>query len=298
MTTPTPKYSYKGTDISNLIDSGTTELTNYTGFPKYVATNYAVEKPLPFNITTPTGDVSQSMKAKFFTGTTYAPPPDTPLPPFYPNPNPPPVVGGTPYTPPIEGGFTKFRAVLIGGGGGGGNGGSCGWSGSKRHPGGGGRIGGYGGVTVVEGEIPFKGKFWYSAGEGGNQTDGSKRLPPGIIGNGANGGTGNFGKRSILTFYNNSGHQHFVYANGGEGGGGGHGGREDGPSPGCFTPINVTNPQTPIVAVINPPITVASPEVAYFTSNTTPPLGYANVYGNGGPGTGSPGLVQIYLLKD
>lgn len=294
MTTPTPKYLYKGTDISNLISSGTSSITNYTGFPTYTATNYSVENPLPFGMLSPAGnDVSTLMKAKFFTATTFAP-----LIPYNitgPIPNPQPNVGGAPYTPPSE--FNMFRAVLIGGGGAGGNGGSCGWSGSKRYSGGAGRIGGYGGVTVIEGALGINQQFWYGAGAGGNQVSGGRVPPQLTVGDGANGGTGNYGGRSFLSFGDGSGRQYFVFANGGEGGGGGDAGNATTTSPGCSNPVNITNPSPPSIAVTNPPITLESPTVAYFTSNTTPPLGYANVYGNGGPGAGSPGLVQIYLLK-
>ena len=49
------KYLYKGTDISKLMETGTSTLSNFTGFPSYKpASTYSSERPLPFNFSTPT----------------------------------------------------------------------------------------------------------------------------------------------------------------------------------------------------------------------------------------------------
>jgi hypothetical protein len=282
----TPKYSYKGSDISNLISSGTTSLTNYSGFPSYIATNYSIEKPLPFNIFTPTEEVSTLMTAKVFTDTTFDP---------YSSNNPgQPALGGSSYTPPAD--FNMFRAVIIGGGGASGNGGACGFDGFTRFSGGSERAGGYGNVTVVEGALNISGKFWYGAGQGGNEVAGKAGPGAGVYGNGKDGGTGNYGGYSYLSYGNG-----IIYANGGEGGGGGKAGEILGTINGCHAPVNLTaisNTQPSAVVTI-PPIIQPSPTntVAYFTSSNIPPLQYGNVYGQGGPGNGTPGLIQIYLLK-
>ena len=64
----TPKYTYKGVNIDNLIQGTTnTTLTNYGGFPAYdSASSYSTERPLPFGITQEGIDVSTKMKTMLF----------------------------------------------------------------------------------------------------------------------------------------------------------------------------------------------------------------------------------------
>ena len=147
----TPKYTYKGTDITNLISGSTnTSLTNYQGFPSYdSASTYSTERPLPLNFLQSGVDISTKMNAEFIDFTT-----------------------GTDVEYTIPSDYTTLRAILEGGGGGGGGNGGCGYNINSgdgpigRNSGSSGGAGGNGLFLYVS-DVSGISSFQYSVGTGG-----------------------------------------------------------------------------------------------------------------------------------
>jgi len=277
----TPKYSYKGTDINKLIVNGTNNLTNYIGFPAYATTTYSSEKPLPFNISSPTSDVSTLMASEYHDFTTT------------------PSTTTTSGTYSIPGDYNAFRAILVGGGGGGGGAGGCGWSAANgRTSANGGGSGGVGSFIMIETAAQITttpATISYTVGGGGNKgpAGGARDNGPTDTNYGP-GGKGNNGEKGAATSITISigGAPYTIYANGGSGG---YGGDAGGPSASqgdaadpaptfanTYTSLNNYTPSIP--TSVNP--------IGYSTNVGTP--------GPGGPGDGSiggPGYIRLYLLK-
>lgn len=278
----TPKYSYKGTDINNLIVNGTNNLTNYTGFPAYATTTYSSEKPLPFNISSPTGDVSTLMASEYQDfATTPATTPTT----------------GT-YT--IPGDYNAFRAILVGGGGGSGGDGGCGWSAANgRTSGNGGGAGGKGSFIMIETAAPITttpATISYTVGGGGSKgpAGGSRDNGPTDTNYGP-GGKGNNGTKGAATSITISigGTSYAIYANGGSGG---YGGDAGGPS---ASQGDATDP-APTFANTYTSLNNYTPSIPTSVN----PIGYGTNVGSAGPSEGSgdgvagdPGYIRLYLLK-
>jgi hypothetical protein len=268
----TPKYTYKGTDITNLISGSTnTSLTNYEGFPSYdSASTYSTERPLPLNFLQSGVDISTKMNAEFIDLTT-----------------------GTDVEYTIPSDYTTLRAILEGGGGGGGGDGGCGYNINSgdgpigRNPGSSGGTGGNGLFLYVS-DVSGISSFQYSVGTGGaGGGDGNNGGDSNNSGQGNDGQQGQTGNESIITFVS-SGTTYNIVAGGGNGGPSGRGGNT--------TPTSSVNPSR---AAINTPTTYAGP-VANVLSMNINPLGYlTNISGAGSKNTtGDPGYIRVYLLKN
>ena len=270
----TPKYTYKGTDITNLISGSTiTSLTGYTGFPSYdSASIYSTERPLPLNFLQNGIDISTKFNAEAIDFTAGQ--------------------AGTYIVPPE---YTKLRAILEGGGGGGGGNGGCGYninpadgptgrnSGSSGGPGG-------NGLFLYVSDISGISSLQYSVGNGGNGGASGAGYDPGPTpnsGQGQGGQQGGYGNESKITFVS-SGTTYNIVSKGGYGGPSGRAGNT--------SPTTTVNPA--LVATYTP-TTYTGPVV----NSTTPdinPLGYlTNISLAGGvTAAGKPGYIRLYLLKD
>ena len=300
-------YFYKGILISDLIQPGTSTLTNFTGFPGYSpASNYSSERPLPFNFSTPTvPDVSTLMNAKFVDFTS----------------------GKGDYTVPNM--YTSFRMILIGGAGGSGGGGGCGWNGwSASDPPSVGRTSGENGYEAGKGSFTYAStnlayyilgtpgvNITYTVGEGGVKGNAGGDHSKASMGAGGKGNTGNHGGLSsiIMTLVGGDRDLLRCYANGGYGGSGGDSGgpgaaQGDGREPGP----DITNNSGITDDVDYTPLALANNLSAeYLVAANVNPVGYLTDYGRnytGGwsstanrdqtPGTsGKPGFIRLYLLR-
>ena len=279
------KYKYNGTDIGNLISSGSTSLTNYTGFPTYTTNSYSTERPLPFkfNFKNPSNvyvDVSTLMNAK---SQDYS-------------------SGSSSLTIPTN--YNAFRAIIIGGGGGGGGGGGCGWKTDKsRSPAEGGSSGGDGKFIMIENTTPITSPttISYSVGGGGAFGNGGGDRDKGPVndnyGPGGKGNGGSAGNASYITA-TIGGTSYTIYANGGKGGPGGDAGGpgSDQGDPGDPAPSSpntygsITDYSASIPTDVNP--------LNYRSNTGSGGAGGPGGTGSGAPGgTGKPGYIRIYLLK-
>jgi hypothetical protein len=279
------KYKYKGTDIGNLISSGSTSLTNYTGFPTYVSNTYSTEKPLPFkfNFKNPSNnyvDVSTLMDAK---SQDYS-------------------SGSSLLTIPTD--YNAFRAIIIGGGGGGGGGGGCGWKTDKsRSSAQDGGSGGDGKFIMIENTTPITSPttISYSVGGGGAFGTGGGDRDKGDAGdNYGPGGKGNKGYAGNASYITATidGTEYTIYANGGKGGNGGDAGgpgsaqgESGNPAPSSpNTYGSIKDYSASIPTDVNP--------LNYNSNIGDGGGGGGGGLGNGSPGgTGKPGYIRIYLLK-
>lgn len=177
------KYFYKNSDITNFFVYGTTTVTGFNGISYESGANVLMEKPTVFNMTTPTGDISQLMKTNFTPLTT---------------------VGPGNLTVPSN--HNAFSAFIMGGGGGGGGGGGCGYfnGNSGRSSGGDGSPGGNGNMTISYPYVPILpgSTISYYVGDSGNSGAGGIDCPthPGSPLNGTAGSPGNSGQQSYITF--------------------------------------------------------------------------------------------------
>jgi hypothetical protein len=286
-------YTYKGTNINNLIVSGSSSLTGYGGFPTYKsASTYSSERPLPFGISLENISVSNLMDASYIDLTS----------------------GTATLTVPSD--YNSFRAVLEGGGGGGGAGSSCGINdapgpGGDRNPSGNGGNGSNGGFAFVSYTPLTQRSIQYFVGNGGAGGDGAGANSPGSYQNGntdqntgqatGTGQSGQNGNTSYITFTTSNG-TFTVTANAGTGGNAAGGG--DGGTPAVTqTTINYQqselfsrdgNQQTATIpAAVNP--------ILYLQNYSSRGTGSGESRGGNktSPGTaGKPGFIRIYLLKD
>ena len=281
-------FEYKGVDVQKLIVSGTSSLTGFSPFTYDVASNFATERPLPFNFEQGATDVSTLMDASFVEFIT---------------------AGAASYD--VPGDFNKIRAVLIGGGGGGGGGGGCGVSGSgesqSRQSGGPGGQGKHGGFVYLTDTVLSSGRtIQYLVGSGGQGGGGGQNVgntgqvnsQPGQPGN--PGGSGQvsriiYGPITVEAPTSNA-------APGGPGG------------PGTDTPGggNINQGSNPTVPTSNIGSNfLIDGDDATSIPGSINPIGYRSTYGNKGEGgsrqpngdgdpgnDGQKGYIRIYLLKD
>jgi hypothetical protein len=281
------KYFYKGSDISNLIELGSTKVsgTGYTDFPSYTpASIYSTERPFPFNYyTAEQGQLSDLMNTKFVEFTSGQ--------------------SGT-YTIPSD--YDSVKIILIGGGGGGGGGGGCAWLGlsidspsKARSSGAAGISGNHGSYMFTSNYINLTSKnIYYSVGTKGNSGVGGGDKSTANMGSGGKGNNGYHGNESMVTI-NVGGIDYNIYANGGEGGGGGDGGDSvgtgDPPDPAPAFNNNFTglvNYSSGIPSAVNP--------INYLNNiglkGNMGQESTANQYsGNGNDG--GPGKIRIYFYK-
>jgi hypothetical protein len=301
------KYFYNGSDITNLIITGSTKVSGYTDFPSYKpASNYSTERPIPFNYYTPEGEVSKVMDASFVEFDS----------------------GSGTYT--LSPDFDSVRIILIGGAGGAGGGGGCGWSSpsSVATPSIA-RSSGQGGFDSEKGSFTFTSNYiklssqniYYSVGtEGASGNSGGDKAKT-SVGPGGRGNAGNRGNESMVTI-NVDGIDYNIYANGGYGGAGGDAGgpgsaqgepRQPGPAftnnyPGIvdYTPsaplLSLSMGSVPIVpSSVNPLNYLFST----LTGSNVVGAGYAGGGGDASTANQSsspgyrnyPGKIRIYLLK-
>ena len=277
----TAKYTYKGTDIQKLIVTGSTTLTNYTGFTYGTNSVYNIsDKPLPFSISQNGVDISTKMDAAYV---------DLPT-------------TGTSYTVPVD--YNSIRAILEGGGGGGGGNGGCGYgygpgqASMNRHPGGSGAVAANGKYVYMS-AINIDGSpriITYAVGTGGGA---GQNGPPGggsplNDSPGTNGNDGGPGVESKIGF-NLSGSSYLISAAAGGGGQGGYAGstKSNGASNTAIIAVtNTTSTVPPGIQLVNdiaPNINPASFLVNYS-------LGGIN--GETATSTGKPGYIRLYLLRD
>jgi hypothetical protein len=284
-------YTYKNTNISNLIMTGGGSLSpKYTPFPGYAGSpSYETEKPLPFGVKQNNVEVSTLMTAKYV---------DLP------------VGQSVQYLVPSD--YNAIRAVLEGGGGGGGGGGSCGVDGKtgpgSRNPSGYGGPGTNGGFVYISDTLIAGGtNIVYTVGNGGAAGGGAPDA--GDLGQVAQqspnkGGDGQAGQDSTITFFTSPTISYTVTANGGSGGIGGSGGKGGTPaapqavinySQGSLYSTDGNQQVVSIPTNVNPISYKQSYSVSGFGGPDNNP---------GGPGTGSPGqggqrgYIRLYLLKE
>ena len=290
------KYKYNGTDITNLINSGSESITEYTGFPAYTTNSRSTERPLPFkfNFKNPSNvyvDVSTLMNAKSHDYSS----------------------GTASLTIPTD--YNAFRAIIIGGGGGGGGGGGCGWrpkgTTGARTSAGGGSPGGTGKFIMIENATPITSvsTLYYTVGEGGGGGTGGGDRDKGPVGtNHGPGGKGNGGKAGSASSITATigGTSYTIYANGGNGGKGGDAGGSDGGTGngeggggGGAAPSSASNYSsiTDYSASIPTDVNPLNYKIA-TNGNGIGGGGGPGGAGNGDPGgAGRPGYIRIYLLK-
>ena len=173
------KYFYKNSDITNFFVTGNSTVTGFSGISYYPGSSVLMEKPYNFNMTTPSGDISQLMYANY-----------SPL-----------TSGSSTITVPSN--HNAFSAFIMGGGGGGGGGGGCGYSlWDGRHSGGDGSPGGDGNMTISYPYVPILpgSTITYQVGGQGNNGGGGNDAPKTNGGSGNYGGPGNTGGASYIRF--------------------------------------------------------------------------------------------------
>jgi hypothetical protein len=274
-------YTYKGTDISKLIVSGSSSITSYSGFPSYKpASTYSTERPLPFGISQSNVSVSNLMDASYID-----------------------LTGSGTYTVPTD--FNVFRAVLEGGGGGGGGGAGCGVNGgpvpNTRKPANAGASGANGGFVYISDTPITNRNIIYnvgtagSGGNGGSSKGKTDQATPQPTNPGNDGSPGN---TSVITFDTNSG-TYTVTANAGTGGQGG-----DATNPATNTTPAVT--QTTINYQQTSLFNTDGNQQSTVIPTQINPISYVTTYSNGGGGgpetnagqAGQAGYIRIYLLKN
>lgn len=272
-------YTYKGTDIKNLIVGGGSSLSNYGQFPPYKpASTYSTERPLTFGVEQGGVDVLNIMDASYIE-----------------------LTGSGTFTVPTD--YNAFRAVLEGGGGGSGGGAGCGVNGTpnfSRKPYSNGGDGANGGFVFIS-DTPITSRtITYNVGTGG--TGGVKGPQGGDLKDATqqatNPGTpGTPGNVSIINFTTNIGN-YTATANAGTGGDAGDGNSGKSGTP-AVTQVAINYQQsslfnsdgnqqiTPINSTINP--------LSYLLTRSNGADG-GGQEANGTPG--QPGYIRIYLLKD
>lgn len=281
------KYSYKGTNISTLIVSGTNTVTNYTEFPAYQsASNYSIERPLPFGFNTPTGNINTLFNATYVQLST---------------------VGSRSYNVPAD--FNSIRAVIMGGGGGGGGGAGCGWNmAGVRYGGSGGESGNDGSITIISSEVSLTSNtISYVVGARGTGGSGGGKKSTANSGSGGDGTPGNAGGFSSITINGVT-----VYANGGSGGRNGNAGNANSPGTGfsgSTSPApSQTNTYTPVATSLDSNMNPLSYLSTYSDngsggsgSNTDLSVPIADGPSSGGTAnggnSGQQGYIHLYLLK-
>jgi hypothetical protein len=297
------KYFYNGSDITNLIITGSTTVPGYTGFPSYTpASNYSTERPVPFNYYTPSGEISTLMNARFVEFTSGQ--------------------SGT-YT--LSPDYDSVRIILIGGSGGGGGGGGCGWSSPSsvatpsiaRTSGQRGFESGKGSFTFTSNYIKLSSKnIYYSVGTQGSVGNGGGDKGKTSVGPGGKGNNGSRGNESMVTI-NVDGINYNIYANGGYGGAGGDAGgpdasQGDAPQPGPaftnnFPGLVDYTPSAPLVSLSSGSVPIVPSSVNpinYLALNpsTVGTQGFGGEQStanqDSSPGyTSYPGKIRMYLLK-
>lgn len=275
-----PKFSYKGVDISNLIITGTSSISGFTGFPNYSpATAYSYERPIPFGIQVNNVEVANQMNSKYIEYNT---------------------AQVTTYSLPAS--YDSIRAIIAGGGGGGGGRGGCGYDLQERQRTSGayGNDGGDGIYTYLSNEINLVSSTINlkvgGGGEGGNNGGDADEKDSS---SGGNGNSGDPGQESYIRITTTNG-TYTVYANGGSGGSGGGGGNAN--TPDNNNEYNATKPGTSFTNNLSNVLSVNT--VASIPSNLNPVNYLTNISAGGEkksggtpPTNGKPGYIRLYLLK-
>jgi hypothetical protein len=265
-------YSFKGVNISNLIQSGGSSVVpGYTGFSTSIAPTYTttgLDKPYNFSYSFQGTDASQYATAYNLSYSTAG------------NGTISIAIGNTGYS------FKHISAYCWGGGGGGGGGGGN----NNTEGGGDGGTGGDGAFAAII-DYPIENReVRYTVGSAGNGGAGGKGK---FLGPTANSGSkGGPGGTSIL-YVGSSNSNSIIFANGGGGGNGGSTGETSGKAPNGSSGDNGN----------------ASYSAGYTgtTSNTSPSTSYPNNQSNGSgggngeydnpksAGDGSTGYIRVYL---
>lgn len=267
-------YSYKGTNIRDILSNGTSTISQYTNFPTFARSNFTItDKPLDFGFKLNNQAVIDlSMVANYVEYSTT----------------------GT-YTAAVPTWADKIHFILIGGGGGAGGSGGCGYgAGPRRHSGGAGAPGAPGNyVAYTDNEFNVSGgNISVTVGSAGTTGGNGPNKGTGSFGSGGSGAPGGNGNDSSITYGNIS-----LVVGGGGGGIAGNGGNSASSDAPTYTNLTPSSNGGNFSLAVNQSISNDSSFTPWSLPNSSyNPIGYQGSSGTTGAFQQS-GKVRIYFLK-